>query len=43
MDEAFDLLTDYEISNSILEEPEFITDLVIVKIPSYIDNSQTDR
>lgn len=36
MDEAHDILTDYEISESILDEPEFITDLVIVKVPSYI-------
>ena len=41
MDEVYDILTDYEISESTLDEPEFITDLVIVKVPSYI--SQTKR
>lgn len=43
MDEAFDLLTDYDLAVVESQEPEFITDLVIVKIPSYIDNSQTER
>lgn len=39
MDEAFDLLTDYDLTVVESQEPEFITDLVIVKVPSYI-NSQ---
>ena len=41
MDEAFDLLTDYDLADVENDEPEFITDLVIVKVPSYI--SQTKR